>query len=170
MILFLIPLTVIASVFRLRRRTRRDETRRRTAAVATAIDTVVAVIRSGGTPFDAVECLRENGPGELHRDILLVSGRLEAGERLGEALRDGSPELRALFDVLATGERLGVPLESLLFQLSIEARATRRRVDEESARRLPVQLSLPLVMCTLPSFVFLVIVPVLIGALQQLHL
>ena len=170
MILFLLPLAVIGSVVWLRRRSRRDESRLRADSVATAIDMVVAVIRAGGTPFDAVECLRDNGPRELHRDILLVSKRLEAGERLGEALRDGSTELRALFDVLATGERLGVPLESLLFQLSIDARAVPRRADEESARRLPVRLSLPLVLCTLPSFVLLVIVPVLIGALQQLQL
>jgi hypothetical protein len=34
---------------------------------------------------------------------------------------------------------------------------------------LPVRLAMPLVLCTLPSFVLLAIVPLLVGALSSLH-
>lgn len=169
MILLVVPVTVIVAVIRLRRSTGRREARRRLEAVPSAIDLVVACIRAGGTPHDAVHVLIDHGPEPLERDMLLVSGRLAAGDRLIDALRDCASDLSPLFDVLSAGERLGVPLESLLFQLSVNARAARRRSDEEAARRLPVRLSLPLVMCTLPSFVLLVIAPVVIGALSRLQ-
>ena len=47
--------------------------------------------------------------------------------------------------------------------------ATRRRLGEAAARRLPVHLSFPLVMCTLPSFVLLAIAPAVLGALSTLR-
>lgn len=169
MILLLIPFAVIIAVVRLRRRARHLDARRRIEAIPRAIDLVVACIRAGSTPHEALQQLREHCPPCLERDLLLVTGRLDAGDRLIDALRDCALDMRPLFDVLSAGERLGVPLESLLFQLSVDARAARRRADDEAARRLPVRLSLPLVMCTLPSFVLLIIVPVIIGALDTLQ-
>jgi tight adherence protein C len=56
----------------------------------------------------------------------------------------------------------------MLDQLSTEARAARRRLDEADARKLPVRLSFPLVVCTLPSFILLAIAPAVIAALSSL--
>jgi tight adherence protein C len=56
----------------------------------------------------------------------------------------------------------------VLDQLTIEAREARRRLEQAEARRLPVRLSFPLVLCTLPSFVLLAIVPAVIAALSSL--
>ena len=44
----------------------------------------------------------------------------------------------------------------------------RRRRAEEAARRLPVQLLFPLVLCVLPAFVLLAVVPLLLAAVPQL--
>lgn len=169
MTLVLIPVSMAAAVLLLRRSTVRRESRQRVGAVPDAADLVVACIRAGYTPHEALRLLLEHCPPCLERDLLLVTGRIDAGDRLIDALRDSAPDLRPLFDILSAGDRLGVPLEQLLFQLSVDARATRRRADEETARRLPVRLSLPLVLCTLPSFVLLIIVPVIIGALEQIQ-
>jgi len=49
------------------------------------------------------------------------------------------------------------------------ARQQRRRDSDAAARELPVRLAVPLVLCTLPSFVLLAIVPLLLGALSSLH-
>jgi tight adherence protein C len=73
-------------------------------------------------------------------------------------------------EVLIAGDRLGIPVENLLFQLGNEARTNRRRRAETQARQLPIQLSLPLVMCTLPSFIILIIVPTIAGTLSQLNI
>ena len=50
-----------------------------------------------------------------------------------------------------------------------EARQHRRRGAEAAARELPVRLSFPLVLCTLPAFVLVAIVPLLVGALSSLR-
>ena len=50
-----------------------------------------------------------------------------------------------------------------------DIRAERRRRAEAQARTLPVKLAFPLVMCTLPSFVLLAIVPALLGAVSTLR-
>ena len=46
---------------------------------------------------------------------------------------------------------------------------TRRRLGQAEARRLPVRLSFPLVVCTLPSFVLLAIAPAVLGAISTLR-
>jgi pilus assembly protein TadC len=61
-------------------------------------------------------------------------------------------------------------MESLIFQLGNDARLSRRRAAEISARQLPIRLSLPLVICTLPSFIVLIIVPTIAGTVSQLRL
>lgn len=169
MIIVVIPLAVIWSVFRLRRRTRERGTSERFDAVPEAVELVMTVIRSGGSIREALDTLSTLGPRQLEGDVLAVTGRLESGMTFGEAVGGCASDLRPLFEVLSSGERLGVPVEALLFQLAADARSARRRAADEAARRLPVRLSLPLVLCTLPSFVLLVIAPVLIGALQQLR-
>ena len=71
-------------------------------------------------------------------------------------------------DAISSCERYGLPLEPLLDQLAADTRATRRRLADADARKLPVRLSFPLVMCTLPSFVLLAIAPAVIAALSSL--
>ena len=80
------------------------------------------------------------------------------------------PSARGIVDALSSGERYGHPLGPALERLGDDARATRRRLAEAEARRLPVRLSFPLVCCTLPSFVLLTIAPLLAGAFSSLSL
>lgn len=64
----------------------------------------------------------------------------------------------------------GVALLPALDRLALEARLARRRRAEEAARRVPVLLLFPLVLCVLPAFVLLTVVPLLVGATSSLHL
>jgi len=54
--------------------------------------------------------------------------------------------------VLAGAERYGTPLLPALDRLALDARLDRRRRAEEAARRVPVKLLFPLVLCVLPAF------------------
>ena len=69
--------------------------------------------------------------------------------------------VQPLVDALDAGHRLGVPLDEVVDRLSHDAHAVRRRQLESSSKELAIELSLPLVVCVLPSFLLLVIVPTL---------
>ena len=71
-------------------------------------------------------------------------------------------------DALITADRYGLPLGPVLDQLSADVRADRSRQAQEQARTLPVKLSFPLVVCTLPSFVLLAIAPAVLGAISTI--
>jgi pilus assembly protein TadC len=98
---------------------------------------------------------------------------MQAGARFADSLTQLAatigPIAQPLVDSLAAADRYGLPLAPVLERLSFEARQQRRRDTDASARELPVRLAMPLVLCTLPSFVLLAIVPLLLGALSSLR-
>jgi tight adherence protein C len=92
------------------------------------------------------------------------------GHRFADAVAELPKRLGAeshgLADSMSAADRYGLPLAPVLDRLSFEAAAARRRQGEADARRLPVRLSFPLVMTTLPSFVLIAIAPAVIGAVS----
>jgi tight adherence protein C len=76
--------------------------------------------------------------------------------------------VRPLARALATAVEEGVPFETTLRRVAAEVRARRRREAEEAARRVPVRMLFPLVACTLPAFVLLTVVPLLVTGLRDL--
>ena len=137
-----------------------------------AMDLLVLAVRAGLTPFQAVRELGVRGDRSVGDAFAEVVRRTERGQPFADALaalpeRLGS-SAAALADVIATSDRNGLALGPMLDQLTVEARAARRRLDQAAARKLPVRLSFPLVTCTLPSFVLLAIAPAVIAALSSL--
>ncbi|MDP9387533.1 MAG: hypothetical protein M3Q48_06280, partial [Actinomycetota bacterium] len=57
-----------------------------------------------------------------------------------------------------------------LERLAAEVRRQRLRQAEEAARRVPVLLLFPLVLCVLPAFALLTVAPLIAGALRELRL
>ncbi|MEY3618716.1 MAG: putative type secretion system protein [Actinomycetota bacterium] len=173
MIFFVVAGAMFVVVIR-RRRTLRD---RRARAVVDdlpdAIDLLLAALRAGHTPVLAIELLACHAPLSVRDAFRSVLEAMNSGERLAIALnhvtRTLGPIARPLTDILADGDRLGIPIDQIAYQLSIAARHHRRRQAEASARKLPVQLAVPLVVCTLPSFVVLVIVPVIAATLGHIR-
>ncbi len=153
----------------------RDARRRRAAierALPDAMDLLVLTVRAGLTPFQAVRDLAVSGDDAIGAAFAEVVRRTERGQPFADALvalpDQLGPQASGLADVIATSDRHGLPLGPVLDQLAAEVRATRRRLDQADARTLPVRLSFPLVMCTLPSFVLLAIAPAVIAALSSL--
>jgi tight adherence protein C len=141
-------------------------------ALPDALELLVLGIRAGLTPRQAVQELGERGPEPVRAGFALVTHRTGRGQSFADAItvlpEILGPGALALADVMATGDRYGLPLGPVLDQLSIEAREARRRLDQADARRLPVRLSFPLVTCTLASFVLLAIAPAVLAALSSL--
>ncbi len=158
---------------------RRTRTRHRTVmrraqrALPDAIDLFVLAVRAGHLPAAAVDIVLPHLAPVLQPAFAEVAAAVRSGTRFADALavlplRLG-PQAAPLADSLIAADRYGLPLAPVLDRLADEARQHRRRLADASARQLPVRLSLPLVLCTLPSFVLLAVVPLLLAAFSSLN-
>ena len=137
------------------------------------LDLLVVSLQAGLPVPEALATIRRHVPEVVGTAIDVVIDRVERGARLVDAIEGLVDVLgtRALALVAAIGatERDGLPLTPTLDRLADDARAHRRRAAEIDARRIPVRLAVPLVCCTLPSFVCIAIGPLLVGALSSLR-
>ena len=151
--------------------------RRRDALVAEAlpdaIELVIVGVRAGLSPTRAVELAARRAAPALSDAFDAVVHRLHRGQRLADALSALptmlGPTAARFADTLASADRYGLPIEPALDRLAADVRADRRRLSERFARTLPIRLSFPLVVCTLPAFVLLAIVPAVAGAISTLR-
>jgi tight adherence protein C len=158
-----------------RRRYQRAFVHRRAiaAALPDAIEFLVLLVHAGLSPTQAVLEAAQRAPLATRAGFAATAHRLQRGQGLAEALLalvdELGPAARPIADGIAAAERYGLPLAPLLDTLSEQAHAARRRLAEAEARRLPVRLSFPLVVCTLPSFVLLAVVPAVMGTISSLR-
>ncbi len=143
-----------------------------TASLPDATDLLLVAIHAGLTPELALQRLLTYLDGPLREAVEQVFARLENGERFGDALDAlidtlGEPA-RPLVAALTGSERYGLPLGPALDVVATISRDQRRRAAETAARKLPVRLSFPLVLCILPAFIVLTVVPAIFGALRAL--
>lgn len=136
------------------------------------IELFVVAVRGGMLPVQAIRHLHDFVPVSLAPAVGEVIARLDGGSRFAEALDaltgDVGPAVQPFVEALRLAELHGLPMAPVLERLSAEARQQRRTEADAAARQLPVRLSLPLVTCSLSSFVVLAIVPLLLGALSSL--
>ncbi|MCB9371763.1 MAG: type II secretion system F family protein [Microthrixaceae bacterium] len=146
------------------------ERRRRDAALLAelpeVVDLFVLAVGSGLTVALAVPAVARHHRGLLGEAFADVARRARLGARLADALAQVPDSLgervRPLTTVLVSSERYGVALLPALERLAVETRLERRRAAEATARRVPVKLLFPLVLCTLPA-ALLTVVPLLAG-------
>lgn len=81
---------------------------------------------------------------------------------------EGGDDRRALSALINVSLVSGSALSERLSNRSDSLRSRRRHEALAAARRLPVRLLVPLVVCALPSFVALSVVPLLVVSLQSL--
>lgn len=141
-------------------------------ALPDALDLVVVLLQAGATPRQTVIELSRQGPPPTQPGFAAAARQLERGQSFGDAIGALRSELgdaiTPFVEHISASEQYGLPTAQVVQQLSNETRALRRRHDEAAARSLPVKLSFPLVMCTLPSFVLLAIAPAVLAALSSL--
>jgi len=164
---------LVAAVVRHRRHAAASRQRREVeTALPDAVELLVLCVHAGCSPTQAVLALAPRAPPALRPVLAEVELRLRRGRTLAEALAALSSTGRLGRDVaqaIAAADRDGLPLAPVLDRLAGAARAARRRRGEADARRLPVRLTFPLVLCTLPSFVLLAIAPAVLGAVSTLR-
>jgi len=158
-------------------RVRQSRLQRETAAVTTtqlsnATDMLSVLLLSGMTTPQALQQLHHYLD-EPCRAVFFDCGQLLShGSRFHDVVRQlsstfGSPAF-ALCEALLASERDGIAVGPLLERLSAVTRQQRRQELDAAARQLPVRMAIPLVICVLPSFVLLGVVPLFMGSLSGL--
>ena len=99
--------------------------------------------------------------------------RLRAGATRESALRKmaddaGVDEIRSFATLLIQSDRLGTSIGTTLRIYASEMRERRLMRAEEKAHRLPVLLSIPLVVCMLPTMIGVLMLPAAIRVVRQL--
>ena len=132
--------------------------------VAAFLDHVVAALRAGAPLGIAFDVTFRLAPRSLQAELAVVRGRTDLGQPLADALEaEDGPAFGAVAAVLRRAERLGTPPASALEVLAETRRTAARHAFEREVRRAPILMVVPLVLCVLPAFGLLAIVPFLRG-------
>ena len=122
----------------------------------------------------SAECVAGIAPGLITAAFASAARAAGAGASFADALEEQAgplgPTVRPLVSALAASERYGVAVAPSLERLAADARAEERRQGEARARKVPVRLLFPLVLCILPAFALLTVAPLIAGGLESLRL
>jgi tight adherence protein B len=131
------------------------------------IDHLCVSLRAGQTLIAACQLWEHSTPTGAK-----VAQHLHAGHSLDESLNALEHNLGAdgadLAGVIRQANRDGLAVVATVARLSTDARAQRRRQADTLIRQLPTKLSVPLVLCVLPSFLLAAVVPLVISNLTRL--
>ena len=134
---------------------------------ALVLELLAAQLRAGLAPLAALGTLAE---ALNNRPLHTVCQRLQMGSNWGNAWSGSVAgtfgELRDALAPAYTGG--GAPSTALLLSLADAHRLSERRAAERAAGKLSVALVVPLGLCSLPAFICLGIVPILISLLPTL--
>jgi pilus assembly protein TadC len=160
------PMLFLVARRRLAARTiARRQQREVAAALPRFADLVAACLESGAAPADALDVVRRHVRGPLAERLAPVVGALRSGvDPL--TVYDGhgrDDPLRRLVVGLARAMESGAPLADMVAAVADDQRRRRRWSAEAAARRAGVHAVGPLVLCFLPAFVLLGVVPVVLS-------
>jgi len=159
-------------------RSRQRASRRQAADLASGLAEVIdlygVALSGGSTVIAATGQVSRWLPGAYGDAFDRCLAEVATGREFADALESvpavlGS-QVRPLIAALVATERYGAPIAEGLRQLAADSRADQRRRAEAAARRLPVAMVFPLVVCVLPAFMLLTVVPVVADTLSSLEL
>ena len=109
----------------------------------------------------------------LGEQMELVGLEMRAGKPRHEALRNlsdrtGVDEVRSLATLLIQSDALGSSIAQSLRVHAEDMRVRRMLKAEEKAHKLPVKLSIPLILCVLPSLMIVILSPAAIRIIDTL--
>ena len=133
---------------------------------ALVLELLAAQLRAGLAPLAALGTLAE---ALNSRALHTVCQRLQMGSGWGSAWSGSAAgTFGGLRDALAPAYTGGAPSTALLLSLADAHRLSERRAAERAAGKLSVALVVPLGLCSLPAFICLGIMPILISLLPTL--
>jgi tight adherence protein C len=136
-----------------------------------ALDLLTLSVEAG-LGFDAATAqVAKSMPGALAREFARMLHEMQMGQRRADALRALASrttviELRTVATSLVQAGELGIPIAHVLREQASQMRIRRRQRAEEEARKLPVKVIFPLILCLFPALFIVVIGPGVINIMQ----
>ena len=106
----------------------------------------------------------------LHDTALVSASLARRGRRRTPAATSTEAGMARTIGLLRSQIEDGAAVADALLELSMSLRDESRRRAETQARRLPVRMLLPLIVCVLPGFLSLTVAPVIIESLRGVSL
>lgn len=125
------------------------------------LDMVASTVQGGLALNAALAYAVDTAPGPLGDEIREALSEIRMGRARSEALKAASertnhPDFRNAMRVITQAERLGANIAKLLTELAEDARNRRLMLVEEMAGKLPVKMTLPMIVFMIPS-IFVII-------------
>ena len=139
--------------------------------LAVVADLAAAIIAAGISPAQALQEVAAVHDGTIGPGLRRVSTLNRRGRpfelALDELTSAYGPAVRPFIELLRAPDRHGVAIAADLGDFARNTRAARARAGELAARQLPIKLLFPLVVCILPAFVLVTVVPVVAEAIRS---
>lgn len=135
---------------------------------AMMLELIGAMLDAGSGIGRALELVAASAAPEYHRALRPVVSALAIGADWETAWRSSearTPELLILRQALGFAALTGAPSSAILYAQAARLRRERFRAAEKRAAALGVRLVVPLGLCSLPAFICLGVVPVLLAML-----
>jgi tight adherence protein C len=136
-----------------------------------ALDLLTLSVEAG-LGFDAaVAQVAATMPGALAREFARMLHEMQMGQRRAEALRSMAgrtrvSELKTMVTSLVQAGELGIPIADVLREQARQMRIKRRQMAEEMARKLPIKVIFPLILCLFPALFVIIIGPGVINIIK----
>ena len=138
------------------------------ADAADIIDQMTICVEAGLGLDAAIARVASTTDGPLAEELRHTLSDIRAGVPRTQALRALSdrvqvPEIRQLVSALLQAQKHGVPMADTLRIQSAQMRLKRTQRTEERAAKLTVKMLFPIIVCFLPVFMIIIMVPSLIN-------
>lgn len=142
-------------------------------ALPDAIDLLTISVEAG-LGFDAALLqVARHTDGPLADELARALREMQLGQSRAQALRGVAertdvPDLRTFVSAMVQADQLGIPVGQVLRVQSQEIRVKRRQRAETKAQQVPVKITVPLVLCILPTLFVAVLGPAVITIMDSL--
>lgn len=140
------------------------------------LDLLVVCVEAGLGLLEAIKVVGHETEAQslvIGHELSVVSGEVNAGASLGQALRSlaertGVDDIKPLAATLIQSEQLGAAIGPALRSISDAIRNRRRMRAEEAAQRTTIKILFPLVLMILPAMLLIIVGPAIVETMRTL--
>ncbi|KUG61994.1 secretion system protein [Kocuria rosea subsp. polaris] len=136
------------------------------------LDQMMIAVEAGLGFESAMSRAGENGKGPLAEELQRTLGDMRVGMPRKDAYlaleeRTNVPDLRSFTRAVVQADAYGISISSVLRTQAAEMRMKRKQRAEEQAMKIPVKITVPLMLLILPVLLLMIMGPVVLTAMKQ---